>query len=240
MGGRFHPSASRTRLLYCSDPRTEPGYCNGDHEPWVQDVIAKYLKPGDCFYDVGAHTGFFCLLAARKVGPKGEVVGLEADPENAALLRANAARNGMGCVRVVEAAAWSRAGQLKVRREFNAANGTQGHVTENASDDAQEITVDSCSLDDLLFARGMGRPQLLKIDVEGAEWEVLRGAERTLRELRPAILCEVHKSEDIDPIRDFLASFGYSTEHWQPVHARYDDYRQEYVWARFTSEITSK
>jgi FkbM family methyltransferase len=216
--------------FYC-DPRFELGYMNGDHEPWAQEILQEHLRPGDCFCDVGAHTGFFSLIAARFIGGKGLVVALEADPENATLLRLNAGRNGMRQVWVVEAAAWSSSGQLKFQQASATSNRTEGRVASNGEVGARGFTVAAVTLDDLFFTKQVRTPQLVKIDVEGAEWEVLKGAQRTLRELKPSVLCEVHEPAEIGKIRSFLGGLGYATEHSQPSHVRYPDYKQNYVWA---------
>jgi FkbM family methyltransferase len=214
------------------DPRFEQGYINGDHEPWVQGVLKARLRPGDCFYDVGAHTGFFSLIAARLVGEKGSVVAVEADPDNAALLRANAERNQMRQVRVLEAAAWSSSGQLAFEQASAVSNRTEGRVAPEAAASERTITVLGVTLEDLSFREHERPPQLIKIDVEGGEWEVLQGTQRLLAEARPALLCEVHDPAMIGKIQEFLGRFGYAVEHFQPVHPRYPDYRQHYVWAR--------
>ena len=217
-------------LWFNSDPRFELGYCNGDHEPWVQELLQKHLRQGDCFYDIGGHTGFFSLIAARFVGEKGSVVAVEADPENAQLLRVNASRNHMAQINVLEAAAWSSCGWLCFERAGAASNRTEGHVVDSGNGQGGTIRVSAVSLDHLVSSEGLRAPQLLKIDVEGAEWEVLQGTTGMLRAARPRVLCEVHDPQMIEEIRSFLADLGYLTEHWQPRHPRYADYKQHYVW----------
>jgi FkbM family methyltransferase len=248
LGGLLHRAADRllphgtrvwTRLpgglgkglWFCLNPRFEQGYINGDHEPWVQEVLKARLRRGDCFYDVGAHTGFFSVIAARLVGEKGSVVAMEADPQNAALLRANVARNGMTQVRLIAAAIWSFSGELRFTQASEASNRTEGRVAPEAAAGERTITVPAVTLEDLFFREHERPPQLIKIDVEGGEWEVLQGTQRLLAEAKPALLCEVHDPAMIDKIQEFLRRFGYAVEHSQPVHPRYPDYRQHYVWA---------
>ena len=72
--------------------------------------------PGACFYDVGAHIGFYSLLAARLVGQGGHVVAFEPDPANAAVLRENITRNNLGQIEVVPVALWSHCGVVAFRR----------------------------------------------------------------------------------------------------------------------------
>jgi len=223
-------------LWFYSDPRFELGYCNGDHEPWVQEMLQQHLVLGACFYDVGAHTGFFSLIAARVVGESGLVVAIEADPQNAQLLRANASRNHIVQVSVIQAAAWSSCGELTFQQASVASNRTEGHVVQGKTPTDNSIIITAVSLDDLLFKQHLRPPKFVKMDIEGGEWEALQGANRMLARLRPDILCEVHDSAMIAPIECFLRGFRYSTQHLQPVHPRYADYEQHYVWGTCENE----
>jgi hypothetical protein len=73
-------------------PKWEPGYLRGCAEDGMNEALSRYLKPGDCFYDVGAHIGFYALLAARLIGETGTIIAFEPDIENAETLRQNAPR----------------------------------------------------------------------------------------------------------------------------------------------------
>jgi len=113
------------------DPRFELGYSNGDYEPWLQELLRAQLRPGDCFYDIGAHTGFFALIATTFLGPSGKVVAFEPDPDNAAGLHANLAKNSITQVMVVQAAVWSSAGHLTFQRALEDSNRTQGQIASS-------------------------------------------------------------------------------------------------------------
>jgi FkbM family methyltransferase len=218
-------------LWFYADLRFEPGYYNGDHEPWLQEFLEESLDEGDCFYDIGAHTGFFALIAARLVGDRGLVLALEPDPRNAEVLRANLERNHMHQVKLMEAAAWSSSGKVTFQQDYDASNRTQGHITLGAAADSREITVPAVSLDELVFGGGQRPPDLIKMDVEGAEGEALQGVARTLREVKPTLLCEVHNPAMLDQCRAFLGECGYSVESWAPVHPHCPDCRQHYLKA---------
>ena len=225
------PQGEGQGLWFYADLRFEQGYCSGDYEPWLQEFLGETLKEGDCFYDIGAHTGFSALIAARFVGERGLVVALEPDPRNAAVLRANVARNEMPQVKVIEAAAWSSSCEATFKQDSEASNRSQGRVVLAKTAGTQDVKVHAVSLDDLVFGRNERPPDLIKLDVEGGEWEVLTGAGRTLREVKPALLCEVHNPGMLDQLRAFLGEFGYSLKYWAPVHPHYPDYRQHYLCA---------
>jgi len=167
-------------LWIYADPRFELGYTNGDHEPWLQQLLKSELRSGDCFYDVGAHTGFFALIASRFVAPAGKIVVFEPDPDNVATLKANIARNGISQVTLVEAAVWSSPGEVTFERALDESNRTQGHILAEPNSRLSRISVNTVRLDDLIFKEGYPAPRLIKMDVEGAEWDALQGASRLL------------------------------------------------------------
>lgn len=192
------------------NPRTGQDYLRGRVECATQAAVAQRLRPGDVFYDLGANIGLFTLLAARCVGPAGKVFSFEPDPAVASRLRRNIARNGFSNVAVVEAGVWSSSGNF----EFVPATpdspdrgvGTFMHAG-NASGGAP---VPCVSLDD--FIRTAPLPDAIKCDVEGAELEVLRGAENLLKTRRPWFLCEMHSEANSQAARDSLGRLGYACE----------------------------
>jgi FkbM family methyltransferase len=214
-----------------ADPRFELGYTNGDHEPWIQELLKAELRSGDCYYDLGAHTGFFSLIASRFVGPFGRIVAFEPDPQNAAAFKANIAKNGLTQVTVVEMAVWSSSGPVAFEPATDSSNRTQGYVSSGADARFNGVSVSAVRLDDFVLSEGYPTPRFIKMDVEGAEWEALRGARRLLTEAQPKLLCEVHDPAQMSQIRTYLESLGYMAEEWEPVHPHYSDYRQLYLWA---------
>jgi FkbM family methyltransferase len=224
------PSGEARDFWMRVDPRFDLGYINGDHEPWIQTLLKSELRHGDCFYDVGAHTGFFSLVASRFVGKSGKMVAFEADPDIASVLEANFAKNAVTQALVVRAAVWSSPGQLEFEPASSSSNRTQGHIAEGNSD-FPRISVPAIRLDDVVLCDGRPAPHLIKMDIEGAEWDALQGARRLFADIKPKLLCEVHKPSDLEPIRTFLEQFGYVVEKWEPVHRHYKDYCQLYLWA---------
>jgi FkbM family methyltransferase len=227
------PAGLGESLWFLADPRSELGYTNGDHEPWVQDILKAELRPGDTYYDVGAHSGFFCLIAARFIGQSGAVLAFEPDPPNAVVLNANIARNRLTrMITVVEAAVWSSTGVIGFEQAPEGSNRTQGYVIGQRGVASPSITVCSISLDEVVFGKCSRRPpNLIKLDLEGGEWDALQGARRVLAEIRPKLLCEIHDCTQIDAIKNYLRSLGYTAKEWKPVHPRYVDYQQLYIWA---------
>jgi len=191
------------------NPRTGQTYLRGDVEPAVQEILAKRLGPGMVLYDLGANIGFFSLAAARIVGEDGHVFSFEPDPEVAERLRRNIERNNLSNVTVVEAGLWSSSGKMNfVAADTSSPDRGTGRFV--GGDSASGTPRPCVALDD--FVAGARRPDAIKCDVEGAEIEALRGAERLLRANRPWILCETHSEFNSRSARELLREFGYSVE----------------------------
>lgn len=204
------PRGQAKGLWIFADPRFDPDYCNGQHESWAQDLIRKHLKLGDCFYDVGAHIGFFSLIAARIVGSSGCVAAFEPDSENAGVFRANCERNRMPRITLTQAAVWRTSGQILFERADRASSGMEGRVTAGAKTGREVVRVTGISIDDYVFKHGGKPPSLMKIDAEGGESAVLLGAQAVLDRYKPSLLCEIHDSAIEREIADLLARYGYS------------------------------
>ena len=198
------------------NPRTGGNYLHGNAEPAVQAVLAERLRPGMVFYDLGSNIGLFSLLAARIVGENGKVFSFEPDPEIAARLRRNVARNAFANVSVVEAGVWSASGNVN----FVAAGTSspdRGVGKFVAGDhDALGTPMPCISLDD--FIQTAPLPDAIKCDVEGAEVEAFRGAERILEARRPWIICEMHAEAIRHAVRGQLHRFGYTIEAVDSLH----------------------
>lgn len=173
------------------DPRFEMDYANGHYELKIQRVLVSYLPSGSIFYDVGAHIGILSMFAARLVGASGIVFAFEADPGNVARIEEHARRNKLGQVHAVASAVWSSAGRLQFERASRESSRNQGALADRpGSRVGDTIDVDTIPLDD--FCRLHSPPTLIKIDVEGAEAEVLRGCEEVFDRAKPVLVCEVH------------------------------------------------
>lgn len=193
------------------DPRFDSQYFRPDYEDAVQVLIEEHLHQGQTFYDVGAHIGVLSLIAARIAGPEGCVVACEADGRNAAMVRAHAERNGCSQIHVVPKAAWSSCGTLAFQRDARSSSHNQGRVRAHNGGEVSEdsVSVDAIPLDSLLDA--FPPPNLVKIDVEGAEAEVLAGSERVFEVSRPKLICEIHDKNASARVSEWLSKRNY---HW--------------------------
>jgi FkbM family methyltransferase len=188
-------------------PQYELAYIRGDHEPSIQNLMTSVLRQGDVFFDVGAHIGFFSLIAGRVVGSTGSVVAIEPDPGNFVRLTANIARNGMNWVKPIHAVALDRHGKAPFMRSAPASSGMEGRVVSEGSATAVgDLRVDCLMLDDH-FSHRRGA---VKVDVEGAELLVLKGAPRLLAEGQLTWIVEAHSAELEAAISQMFRDAGYT------------------------------
>lgn len=192
--------------------RLNPGdstvsYLLGTAEPETQAVLAALVRPGMTVYDVGANVGFFSMIAARLVGPRGYVVCFEPLPINAYQIVHNAALNGFTHVLAREEALGREDGPSR----FLVSRGSSHSRLASAGSvwwPMGELTVTVRRLDFLIAEAGLPKPDLIKIDVEGTEADVLAGAAQTLATARPLLLIELHGTNE--PVARLLAEHGYS------------------------------
>lgn len=201
----------------------EIGYLRGDSELSVQHVIANHLVPGSVFYDIGANVGFFTVLGARLVGTGGFVAALEPVPSAAALARRNCLLNGFTNVQVIERAASNvnGSGALVLARHIG---GAALSIVPRSEDATSEIEVRTTTVDSLVAGSALVAPTLVKIDVEGAEAEVLDGMAETITRHRPTIVCEID-----DATREaFDAKYAACSERLRLLGYRVDDVPDAY------------
>jgi FkbM family methyltransferase len=176
---RFYPSSISTLI-----------WCNRDCYKQDAQVLAKYLRPGDTFVDVGANIGIHSLLAAKLVCPEGKVYAVEPHPRTFRFLQGNICLNRFTNVHAIQAVVGQQEGTA--------------HLTSTRSDDMNHVSksglqVEQHPLDSIIPDVPI---RLLKIDVEGFELFVLKGSQRVLRNTE-AVYFEASEQ--------FFQRFGYST-----------------------------
>jgi FkbM family methyltransferase len=174
-GLRFYGSREHYVMLYWLQ--------RGKYERHTRTLFEQSLKPGMHVLDIGAHIGYFTLLAARRVGSTGRVYSFEPDPANYRFLCHNVTLNGMGdIVTAVPRAVADASGS----RPFFADR--KNSVISSLWSDGQsktEVPVECTTVDDFV---GSERIDVVKLDVEGGEVHALRGMHSTLSETERLIL----------------------------------------------------
>lgn len=159
-------------------------------------LLADFVPPGGVFVDVGAAGGAQTLLASRLVGPTGHVVAIEARPGSARVLRGWRNLLRRDNVTVLATALGSAPGSFELRVPLIP---TRTHTADDRRDDstllsrlpARTRAVGVTTLDLVVASQGLERVDFVKVDVEGGEMEVLRGAVATIDQHRPVLLLEV-------------------------------------------------
>ena len=160
----------------------------GRYEEHLAELFGHLVRPGDRCVDVGANVGVHTVRLARLADRDGEVIAIEPDPEVARRARRNIALNGLSNVRVIDAAASARAGQMPLYRpsprDTNRARASLMHYRYLTG---PTTTVPVVTIDDLCAGAPVA---LIKIDVEGHEAAVVRGAADTIARHAPSIVFE--------------------------------------------------
>ena len=159
---------------------------HGRFEPEVRSALDHFLKPGATMIDVGANIGYFSLVGARAVGPDGLVVAVEPLAQNCDLLEKSAALNGLTNIELHRAALLDRSAEVGLV-QFDRFNSGSAHLMLHQSSHDSIPDVAGLTLDELAAGRKI---DLIKMDVEGAEGLVLKGAARTLEADRPVLIME--------------------------------------------------
>jgi FkbM family methyltransferase len=185
------------------------------YEPELSNAVRSLLRPGDLFVDVGANEGFFTVVAAKQVGPNGVVVAIEPQSRLQSVLARNVRENDLRNVEVVQRAVSDSVGvaTLSVSPDMNTGSSGLFRTTryETPTEDVLQTT-----LGHLFSFLSLKSVRLLKMDIEGFEYEAVLGSRELFQsgviehfalELHPTILERRAKSER--EIVDFLASCGY-------------------------------
>ncbi len=177
--------------------------------PSFEEWMRNYLKPreNDVFLDVGAHIGKYALQYSGAVGDSGLVIAIEADPVNFKLLKENIELNRLHNIAALNIAAWS--GNGKLRLFFGRSSGL-GSVKKDMN--FGYIEVSARALDTVLEEINVKkRVAWIKIDAEGAEFEIVKGLKKTLEEHNPTLIVEV-LTQNIGKIKEYMNGLDYRSK----------------------------
>lgn len=177
----------------------------GTYERQKMAFLAEFVRPGMTIFDVGAHAGYYTLAFARLVGSSGKVYAFEPDPENLANLRNHLAVNRITNADVIDAAVSDRTGSVSFALS---ADGYQGKLA------AEGTEVRSVRLDEFPV------PDVVKMDIEGAEGTALLGAQEILKQHKTHFFIALHGISDRECLHE-LQRHGYETRMISPgeLHA---------------------
>lgn len=172
----------------------------GSYEEDKQKLLTELSLEGTTVLDIGANVGFFSILLSRLVGATGKVISFEPLPRNIEFIRQHIRLNKIDNIEIISAAVSDKIGKMKFATSHLHA---QGYLTDKGDLEVSMNTLDS--LDNL------NNPvSLVKIDVEGAEANVLRGGEKFFQEYRPIILLATHGKNQVNDCQVILHEYNYS------------------------------
>ena len=153
-------------------------HSTGTYEPFTRGLCLESLDAGMVFLDIGAHVGLYALPAANRVGQQGRVIAFEPHPSNRGLLEENLHRNEIDNVTVVPAAVSDSSGRMHL--QVSTFNTGDHRLYRQGSVGVQTVETDVVSVDGWLESAGIEKVDMIKMDVQGAEANVLKGMRRTL------------------------------------------------------------
>ena len=209
--------------VYCY--LTEDDY---NHMTIREDDIIENFQPKSegIVVDIGAHYGRYTLIAAKRIGPKGKVIAIEADPKNFDMLNKNIKLNKLEHVITLNYAATSNKSKVKLSiPEKKSGHTIYSSIIPDRAPTEKFIEVNANTLDNLLDENGISIEEVnwIKIDVEGAELEVLKGATNVLSKNKDiSLLIEIHNIENgknlYRPIMDLLDNYNFKKE-FEKIHS---------------------
>jgi len=179
-----------------------PWYQENFWEPPVQIALRDLCKPGDIVFDVGANFGGLTTLMSRMVGPKGIVCAFEASPRIVDKTQRNLVLSGCNNVQLFHNAVYHTSQQtVKI---YLGSHLNDSIYSENGEGSTYEVK--TIALDDFI-AHSKLVPNLLKMDIEGAEFDAIQGMVKTLNTAKPHLILETQRNDT--RCLDFLRNIGY-------------------------------
>ncbi len=186
LGIRRRAAVTRDGFHFMVDPVSNFGRSildTGTYESDMGDILRAILRSGDNYFDAGMNEGYFAVLASRYVGPGGRVLGAEPQGRLLGVIDKNFMMNDIRNAKVCEVALAAVPGTtvLYLAPDTNSGGSSFFRTTKLG---LRPEAVRTMTLDTLLEREGMRKIRFLKVDVEGAEEQILLGAEKTLQEKR--------------------------------------------------------
>jgi FkbM family methyltransferase len=175
-------------MMFRADSEVYFSMTTGDYEPGVTRLFDRLIESGMVVVDVGAHIGYYTLLAAKKVGPTGKVYAFEPAPSNYALLVKNIALNGYQNIVPVPKAVSNTQGTITFFLHPDSV--THSLHRETLGRGKTAITVETTTLDHFFEEQGWPAVHLVKMDIEGAELAALEGMTKLIERNRVCLILE--------------------------------------------------
>jgi len=191
-------------------------YFPQDYEADNFAFLTNNCKPGAVIIDIGAHIGLFSVIAAQVTGNKGKVYAFEPAPTTYSLLQKTLAiNNNNGLIETFQKAVGGETGKITFFVSDDKADNSNSLVQYKDHRPIHGIDIDVTTIDAFVKEKDLSRLDFIKIDVEGAEYDTLRGASETLQRLRPVCIVAIHpepikaKGDRLEDIYDLIIACRY-------------------------------
>jgi len=193
-------------------PSTREAQILSGSEASTVERIRRIVRPGDTVYDVGANVGLYASFFSRLTGPSGRVYAFEANPVCVYFLQANRAHNSLENVEILPIAVGDSPSSIGFTVNYRnllvgmsdaaAAPGKSGH----------RFDAPAAALDQMIETHGLRPPDIVKIDIEGAEGAAIAGMREILARHRPILIIEIHGRRAAEATLDLPVWSGYTFE----------------------------
>ena len=166
-----------------------------EHEDEIKEIFVKNIKKDGTVIDVGANIGEFSLIASKKIGPGGHVIAIEPLEQVLRWLKKNFELNGFTNFEILELAVGEKAGTMTL---YKKSDGSEIGILDSAITEKELVTdrkISIDTIDNIISSRNISKVDMLKVDVEGFEYEVFLGCKKSFKQNKiKKIICEIHST----------------------------------------------
>lgn len=230
---RMIPHSMLMRIRYgpCRGMKWIAGSSNhgcwlGTYELEKQKAIQRFIKSGMIIYDIGAHAGIYSLLFSKLVGQNGKVFAFEPYAENVANFLEHIRLNRLNNIVLIQSSIIDKSGLASFLIGGSSGTGSITHIHTY-------LQIPTFSLDELVFNFNFPLPDLIKMDVEGAEAMIIKGMQRVITKKKTIIFIALHGDEQKHLCQNILLEKGYKL-FWlngDKVKGRLEDFQDDEIYA---------
>ncbi len=175
------------------------------HEFFIEKIYDKVfnINQGDVIFDVGASIGWYAFRISQKVGENGTIIAIEPDPENFSYLKRNIELNKYRNIIPLNLGLWSSKRKMILIRKKYASTLKSILIKDEKIEKKNQIQIDVDTIDNIVLDLGLEKVTLIKMDIEGAEIEAIKGAKKTLTKLKDIRLIIAAYHETVSGIKTY-------------------------------------
>lgn len=197
-------------LFLCRD-NVDLDVVSEDFERGIRSYFKEFKK--GVFIDIGSNIGKYTVMIGNQLNDKGKVISIEPHPQNFEVLQKNIELNNCKNVTSLNIACWNKKNELKLYNHED-----QPLLASAVKKSRKYITVKADTLDSILKNLEISNIDMVKIDVEGAESEVLKGMDYILKNKKPKVIFEAWDDDYLEACKKILENYGYGIEHLDKMY----------------------